>query len=215
MFRKLAAAATLALTLAAGAGSATAQQYYGGWNVGPVTDDMMRRALEGNNDLSRRIAERERQTVMAAMQDPTCQRLYRQHQMQGGHSPFPNFAYMCWATRYFTPDGIQTFMQSENANRQAEFAAVVRLRMAEQRRGNAQTDLMTGGHNIGRERGHLLGGNSTYVGPDGRPVVLQHMRPGEVSFDPRTGHRYVMNQSGQYFWITPNGFVPMRPAYGG
>ena len=75
------------------------------------------------------------------MADPLCQKLYGYHQQQGGQLPYPNFAYLCWATRYFTPDGIAYFQQTEQENWKKEHLAAIDLRQMEAIRGQAQNDL--------------------------------------------------------------------------
>ena len=63
------------------------------------------------------------------------------HQQQGGQLPYPNFAYLCWATRYFTPEGIAYFQQTEQENWKKEYLAAIDLRKMEAIRGQAQNDL--------------------------------------------------------------------------
>ena len=71
---------------------------------------------------------------------------------------------------------------------------------------------MDGGHARNQEAGNGLQGRGTYVAPGGQNQVLSYLRPGQVQQDAQ-GNRYYMDQQGQAYVATPNGWQPMRPRY--
>ena len=212
--RKALLIATL-FTGLAGATGASAQNYYNGWNVGPVTDGMMQDALRRQAELGQRIRQGQAEATRHAMQDPRCQALYRQHLAAGGQSPWPQFAHDCAATAYFSPDGIARYRAAEADNMAGERRAYDGYRRAQDERGRAQNGYAESYGRGQAELGRVMQGQASWRDPvSGQPVALPYLQPGQPSRDPRTGRLYVMDGRGTYYAQDPNGqWVPMAPVH--
>lgn len=207
--------ALAALALAAGIGlsaPASAQVYYGGYNLGPDYGAMIQQQQQIMRQQQQQMQQHEQQIVGQVMQDPRFPGMYQQHRAQGGQMSPQQFAYWLAATRWGSPDGVRAFANSERANQQREFDSVRGLRDAERQRGDAQMGWSNGYHRNNNEFGRTLQGNSTYLLPNGQPIVLPHTQPGVPQRD-QYGRTFVMNERGQYFMATPNGWQPIRPAH--
>lgn len=207
--------ALAALALAAGIGlsaPASAQVYYGGYNLGPDYGAMIQQQQQIMRQQQQQMQQREQQIIAQVMQDPRFAPMYHQHRAQGGQMSPQQFAYALAATRWGTPDGIRDFQNSERANAQREHEALRRLREAEAQRGAAQSEWAARHHRNNQEFGRTLQGNSTYVLPNGQTIVLPHTQPGVPQRD-HHGRTFVMNERGQYFMATPYGWQPIRPAH--
>jgi hypothetical protein len=177
---------------------ASAQMTYGGYDLGPDYGAMYEEELRKFNQFGSELAAYERQVTEQAMADPLCQRLYQGHQQQGGQMPYPNFAFLCWATRHFTPDGIAYFQQTEQENWKKEYLAAIDLRKMEAIRGEAQNDWSAGFETNKLEFGAALVGKTNYLDPySGATVELPNFtQPNEPYWDAATQAYYVMDPAG-------------------
>ncbi|WP_439575201.1 hypothetical protein [Phreatobacter sp.] len=207
--------ALAALALAAGIGlsaPASAQVYYGGYNLGPNYGAMIEQQQQLARQQQQQMQQQQQQVIAQVMQHPNFGPMYQQHRAQGGQMSPQQFAYQLAATRWGSPEGIRHFQNSERANHQREFDSARGLRDAERRRGDAQMGWSNGYHRNNNEFGRTVQGNSTYVMPNGQTIVLPHTQPGVPQRD-QHGRTFVMNNQGQYFMATPYGWQPMRPAH--
>lgn len=206
----LVAAAAAAVVL--GAVPATAQVYYGGYNLGPDYGAMARQQEQLMHQQRQQMQAQEQQIVAQVMRDPRFAPLYRQHRAQGHPSTPEQFAYWLAATNWGSREGVAAFAENERRNGQAEHRAWRGVQDAERARAEAMRQGSARQSEIARERGNLLQGNSTYVGRDGQQYVLPHTQPGVVQRDYQ-GNSFVMDNSGQYHQLTPHGWQPMRRAF--
>jgi hypothetical protein len=188
----------LAAAFASLAGPAAAQVHYNGYDIGPDYGAMLEEEMRKFNRFGDQLAAYERQVTERAMADPLCQKLYQGHQQQGGQIPFPDFAYLCWATRYFTPDGIAYFQQIEQENWKKERLAAIDLRKMEAIRGAAQNDLNNTIANNDSKIGLTVAGSDTYFDPwSSQTVVLpQFTQPNQPFWDAQTQRYYAMDTGG-------------------
>ena len=196
----------------AAAGPAGAQVMYNGWNLGPDYGAMLRQQEGIQAQRNAQMQQQQEQIVRAAMQDPRCQSAYQQFLGRGGQMPYPQFAYECARTGRFTPEGMAYANQAEAANRAAEMQRLQHLRQAEQNRANAQSQMNDRFQQNNAEFGNTLRGQGTYINPlTGAPTVVQTLRPGVITTDPRTGMNYRMDERGNQYVQAPNGmWQPMR-----
>jgi hypothetical protein len=154
------------------------------------------------------------QMVQQRMQDPQVQMAYRQHMAaaaQNGQQPMPyaQFTYNYIYTRGFSADGIAHARANESAMAANERAAVQRLRDATQARGQAMQTQRDHYFANQQEAGRQLNGQSTYVAPNGQPMVLPH------TWQPNTTHEYQgatygVDASGQYHVLSNGWWYPVR-----
>lgn len=176
---------------------AQAQVTYNGWDLGPDYGSMLDELLQKDEQLRQQLAAYEREVTEKAMADPLCKAIYER---QGGSGlDYPQFAYLCWATRYFTPDGIAYFQQTERNNWNKERLAVIDLRRMEAIRGEAQNDLNATVQNNNVEFGSVLVDKNTYIDPySGATVELPTFsEPNQNHWDPATQAYYTMDGMGQ------------------
>jgi hypothetical protein len=210
--KSLAVAAIAATAMVAHAAPSAAQTYYGGYNLGPDYGAMIQQQQQLMQQQRMQMQSHEQQIIAQVMQHPNFAPMYQQHRAQGGQMSPQQFAYTLAATRWGSPEGRAYFQQTERQNQMREHDAARGLRSAETQRGNAQRQYMEGGHGIRQESGNGLQSRGTYVGPNGETRVLPYNQPGAIQQDAQ-GNRYIMNNQGQYFMATPNGWVPMQPRY--
>jgi hypothetical protein len=210
MRRSLAAVFALALSLSAT--PAFAQMQYGGYDIGPDYGAMLDEALRRNHQFTLELQERERQVTEQAMADPECRRLYEAHQQQGGQLPYPNFAYLCWATQYFTPGGIAYFQQTEQDNWKKEHLALIDLRKMEAIRGGAQNDLNTTIGNNLVDLGTTTADRDAYYDPWSSQTVYlpQFSQPNQPFWDQQTQRYYTMDAGGTYLVWNGNAWQPIQ-----
>jgi hypothetical protein len=210
--RHAAAIATLAAaTIAASVAPSAAQVMYGGYNLGPNYGAMIESEMARSRAMAAEMERGQNQIIAQVMQNPRAIAMYQQHRAQGGQMSPQQFAIWYAGTRGGTD--VSTFVNNERANSERENDRVRALRGAEVARGQAQMGYINGGHAINQEVGNGLTGRGTYVGPNGQGYVLPNTQPGQVQRDPNTGAAFVMNNQGQYFMYTPNGWQPMQPRY--
>lgn len=206
------AVAAAALAVAAYSAPASAQVMYGGYNLGPDYGAMIRQQQALAAQQQQQMMAQQQQIVAQVMQLPHFQQMYYQYRSQGGHLSPQQYAVEYAARGRFTEDGMRNFQNSRNQIEANDRRAMEGYRAAEENRRRAQQQYMDGGNAIAQERGYGLSGRGTYVGPDGGGRVMSYMQPGQIQTDAQ-GNRYVMNNQGQYFMATPNGWVPMQPRY--
>lgn len=189
----------LILTSLLGSGSADAQVYYGGYNLGPDYSAMLNEALARNNALNDQIHNAETSLVQQVMQNPQAQAMYQQHLAQGGQLSFEQFAYQYAATGGFTPAGLANYRRSEAVIAERDRNAWLGYRDAEIQRGNAQAGYMDAYHAGQAEAGNVLQGNSTWVDPNTGANTTLAYTGANVSVDPGSGRAYYRDASGQYY----------------
>ena len=202
----------LAILVALLTSPASAQTNYGGYDLGPDYGAMLDQLLLQDQQLAQQMAAYEREITQKAMADPLCQQLYGSHQQQGGQLPYPNFAYLCWATRYFTPDGIAYFQQTEQENWTKEHLAAIDLRQMEAVRGQAQNDLNNTIDNNGSKIGSVVAGSETYFDPYSSATVVlpKFSEPNQMHWDAATQHYYTMDGGGTYLVWTNGTWQPIQ-----
>jgi hypothetical protein len=201
-----------ALLLATASAPATAQTYYGGYDIGPDYGAMLEEKMREFDAFGAQLAEYERRVTEQAMADPVCQRLYQGHQQQGGQLPYPNFAYLCWATRHFEPGGIADFQRSEQENWKKEHLALIDLRQMEAIRGEAQNTLNNTIANDKSKLGSVVAGSATYFDPfSGGTVILpQFSAPNISHWDTATQRYYTMDAGGTYLVWNNGAWHPIQ-----
>ena len=192
------AIAVLALSLLAA--PATAQTNYGGYDLGPDYGAMVNDMLRQDQLLGEQIRAYEIQVTQQAMADPLCQQLYAGHRQQGGQVDYPQFAYLCWATRHFTPEGVAYFQQTEQENWKKERLAAIDLRKMEAIRGQAQNDLNNTIANNNSKLGSVIAGSETSFSPyaSGTVILPQFTAPNQPYWDAVTQRYYTMDAGGTY-----------------
>jgi len=181
------------------ANAATAQVYYGGYNLGPDYGAMIQQTLQQQQMQNAQMQQMEQAVVQRTMQDPNCAAMYRQHQAQGGTLSYAQFAYQYAATGGFTPEGLARFRSSERDNQRREHEAWAGYRSAQDERGAAQQAYMDGYARNQNEAGEVLRGNTSWVDPmSGETRALSYVGPNTYA-DPATGRQYRRDDSGQYY----------------
>lgn len=179
----------------------SAQLMYNGWDLGPDYGEMLRQKQLEIDAFNRMLAERERQVIQQAMADPLCTKLFEGHQQQGGQMDHPSFAYLCWATQYFTPEGIAYFQQVERDNWKKERLALIDLRKMEAVRGDAQNTLNNTIANNDSKLGGINADSATVFDPFSKQNVVlpTFSEPNERLWDAQQQRWYTMNAGGTYF----------------
>ena len=188
----------------------SAQVNYGGYDLGPDYGAMLEEALRQDELLRQQLAAYEREITQKAMADPLCRAIYER---QGGSGmDYPQFAYLCWATRYFTPEGIAYFQQTEQNNWNKERLAVLDLRKMEAIRGQAQNDLNNTIANNNSKLGSVTADSPTYFDPfSGGTVILpQFSEPNISHWDAATQRYYTMDAGGTYFVWNNGAWQPIQ-----
>lgn len=195
------------------ANAATAQVYYGGYDLGPDYGAMIQQTLQQQQARNAAMQQMEQAIVQRAMQDPNCAAMYRQHQAQGGMLPYAQFAYQYAATGGFTPDGIARYRSSEQDNQRREQAAWGGYRAAQDERGAAQQTHMDGYAHNQNEAGEVLRGNTSWVDPTSGETRALSYTGAYAYTDPASGRQYRRDTSGQYYAQGADGlWYAMTPA---
>jgi hypothetical protein len=193
------------VALAALASSASAQDY----------DAMLRQQIQLMNANIARGQQMVENNVRQRMADPQVQAGYRQYlaQMRAAGQPamdYPTYTYNWIYTNGYSAQGIAHARATEAGIANAERAKVQQLREAEAQRGAAQQQQRDGYARNQQEAGRQLTGQSTYLAPNGSPVVLPH------TWQPNTQHlhqgqTYRVDASGQYQVLAADGWwVPLQ-----
>lgn len=199
--------------LVLGTAAASAQTYYGGYNLGPDYGAMLAQMQRQQMQMNQQMQATHAQIVQRTMQDPNCQAMYRQHRAGGGQLSFEQFAAQYAATGGFSQEGIARYRASENRNIANEQAAFGRLQQAQRERAGAQANYMESYGRNQAEAGRVLQGQSSWTNPtNGQNYALNYMGPA-VSYDPTTGQHFARDTMGNQWAQTPYGqWVPMTPA---
>ncbi len=197
----LAAAVAALLT-----GTASAQVFYNGWDLGPDYSKMLEGALQQEQMMAEQMRAYEQQIIDRALQDPICQKQYAAYTQTGGAMNPRDFAYLCAATGRFTPEGIAYFQRSEANNQRQELLKVIELRQYEAMRGQAQMDLSTGfGNGIQGQGSTLIEGGGNQFTWDSQKVNLPQLSAGQQYRDPGTGLLITRDANGFYWYLGRNG----------
>lgn len=154
------------------------------------------------------------QAVQQRMHDPQVQAAWRQYVARSGGRPamdYPTFTYNCIYTNGFSAQGIAHARSIESGNQARERAAWQGVQQAQAERAQAQQAQRDGHARNQQEAGRQLMGQSTYVAPNGAPLVLPHtwQRNSEHVLQ---GQRYRVDASGQYFALGADGWwYPLAP----
>jgi hypothetical protein len=186
--------------LVALAGPAAAQDY----------DAMLRQQMQLMNANIARGQQMVENNVRQRMADPQVQAGYRQYlaQMRAAGRPpmdYPTYTYNWIYTNGYSAQGIAHARATEAGIANAEQAKVQQLREAERQRGAAQQQQRDGYARNQQEAGRQLAGQSTYLAPNGSPLVLPH------TWQPNTQHvhqgqTYRVDASGQYQVLAADGW---------
>jgi hypothetical protein len=181
-------------------GPAAAQDY----------DAMLRQQMQLMNANIARGQQMVENNVRQRMADPQVQAGYRQYlaQMRAAGRPpmdYPTYTYNWIYTNGYSAQGIAHARATEAGIASAERAKVQQLREAEAQRGAAQQQQRDGYARNQQEAGRQLTGQSTYIAPNGSPLVLPH------TWQPNTQHvhqgqTYRVDASGQYQVLASNGW---------
>jgi len=148
------------------------------------------------------------QMVQQRMQDPAVQQAWQRYLQQTGGRPamdYPTFTYNYIYTNGFSAQGVAAARANEQRNQGLEAAAAQRLRQAERERGQAQQNQRDSYFANQQEAGRQLQGTSTYIAPNGQPLVLPHTWQRNGTYQ-HQGATYHVDASGQYFVLAPNGW---------
>lgn len=148
------------------------------------------------------------QMVQQRMQDPAVQQAWQRYLQQTGGRPamdYRTFTYNYIYTNGFSAQGIALARANEQRNQGLENAALQRLRIAEQERGNAQQQQRDSFFANQQEGGRLLMGQSTYVAPNGQALQLPHTWQRNTTYQ-HQGSTYHVDPSGRYYVLGSNGW---------
>lgn len=205
---------TAAVLLAAlFASAASAQVHYGGYDLGPDYDAMIRNVLDGQRKANDEMLRQTQALVAQAMQDRQCQAMYQQHLAAGGTLSFPDFAYQYVATAHFSGPGIARYRDTERDNQRREHDAY--LGVLESERNLAGAIAEGNEHFSGNqdEFRRVLGGESTWVDPNGGHRVSLPYVGDEVPYADQNGYVYQRDAAGHYRVRDLNGYWhDMEPA---
>ena len=177
-------------------------------------DLMIQQQMAAMNANIQRGQNQVNQMVQQRMQDPAVQQAWQRYLQQTGGRPamdYPTFTYNYIYTNGFSAQGVAAARANEQRNQGLEAAAAQRLRQAEQERGQAQQGQRDSYFANQQEAGRQLQGNSTYIAPNGQPLVLPHTWQRNGTYQ-HQGATYHVDQSGRYFVQAPNGWwYPLAP----
>jgi hypothetical protein len=186
------------------AASAHAQNY----------DAMIQQQMQAMNANIARGQQMVNQAVQQRMRDPQVQAGYRAYVAQSGGRPamdYPTYTYNWIYTAGFSAQGIAHARSVEAGNQAKERAAVQGLRDAQAARGQAQQAQRDRYFHNQQEAGRQLMGNSTWIAPNGAPLVLPHTWQRNSVHD-HQGQRYRVDHAGQYFVLGSDGWwYPLAP----
>lgn len=171
-------------------------------------DLMIQQQMAAMNANIQRGQQQVNQMVQQRMQDPAVQQAWQRYLQQTGGRPamdYPTFTYNYIYTNGFTPGGIAHARANEQRNQGLEAAALQRLRIAESQRGDAQQQQRDSFFANQQEAGRQLQGTSTYIAPNGQPLVLPHTWQRNATYQ-HQGATYHVDQSGRYHVLAPNGW---------
>jgi len=171
-------------------------------------DALIQQQMAAMNANIQRGQNQVNQMVQQRMQDPAVQRAWQSYLQQTGGRPamdYPTFTYNYIYTNGFSAQGIAHARANEQRNQGLEQAAVQRLRQAEQERSNAQQQQRDGYFANQQEAGRQLQGNSTYIAPNGQPLVLPHTWQRNGTYQ-HQGATYHVDGNGQYHVLAANGW---------
>jgi hypothetical protein len=163
-------------------------------------DATIQQQMQAMNANIARGQQQVNQMVQQRMRDPQVQAAYQRYVAQSGGRPamdYPTFTYNWIYTNGFSAKGIAHARAVEAGNQSGERAAVQGLREAQAGRGQAQQAQRDGYARNQQEAGRQLMGQSTYVAPNGAPLVLPHTWQRNSVHDWQ-GQRYRVDASGQY-----------------
>lgn len=202
-----------ALALSLWMGTATAQTYYGGYDIGPDFDAMLNQMFQQQQMLGQQMQNTHANVIQQVMRDPRAQAMYQQHLASGGRMSFPEFAYAYAATGGFTPEGMRQYQQNEAANRSREHQAWQGAQQAGRNRAMAQGNHAESYFHNQQEAGNIMQGRSSWINPhDGRTYALPYIGPSPV-YDPQTGNYFGRDNLGNQWVGTPDGYwTLMTPA---
>lgn len=144
------------------------------------------------------------QMVQTNMANPQVQYAYQQYLARGGQASFDQFAYSYAATGGFSQQGMQNYYQtSQNINAQQQ-NAWNGYQQAQQQRQQAVQQWQNGYYQNQQEAGYNLNNQATYSTPVGQQVLNYTNQPG---YSQQNGQNYYMDQSGNYYYVYPNGTV--------
>jgi hypothetical protein len=171
-------------------------------------DLMIQQQMAAMNANIQRGQNQVSQMVQQRMQDPAVQQAWQRYLQQTGGRPamdYPTFTYNYIYTNGFTAQGVAHARANEQRNQGLEAAAAQRLRQAELERGNAQQGQRDSYFANQQEAGRQLQGSSTYIAPNGQPLVLPHTWQRNGTYQ-HQGATYHVDQSGRYHVLAPNGW---------
>ncbi len=146
--------------------------------------------------------------VTQRMQDPAVQQAWQRHLQQTGGRPgtdYRTFTYNYIYTNGFSAAGIAQARRTEQANQAGEMRAWQGLQQAQQQRGQAQQGLRDSYFANQQEAGRQLQGNSTYVAPNGQPLVLPHTWQRNTTYH-HQGATYHVDGGGRYYVLAADGW---------
>ena len=175
---------------------------------------MIQQQMQAMNQNLARGEQQIQQMVQQRMQDPAVQQAWQRYVQQTGGRPAMNYAtftYNYIYTNGFSAQGVAHARNNEAGIQARERAAVQGLRQAEQQRGQAQQAQRDGYSANQQEAGRQLMGQSTYIAPNGQPLVLPHTWQRNTSYT-HQGQTYHVDQNGQYHVRAANGWwYPLAP----
>lgn len=146
--------------------------------------------------------------VTQRMQDPAVQQSWQRYLQQTGGRPamdYRTFTYNYIYTNGFSAQGIAHARANEAGMQAREQAAWQGLQQAQQQRAQAQQGQRDGYFANQQEAGRQLTGQSTYIAPNGQPLVLPHTWQRNGTYQ-HQGGTYHVDASGRYHVLAANGW---------
>jgi hypothetical protein len=169
---------------------------------------MVQQSMAAMNANIQRGQQQVNQMVQQRMQDPAVQQAWQRYLQQSGGRPQMNYATFTYNYIYtagFSSAGIAHARANESGMQQREMQAWRGLQQAQANRAAAMQNQRD--HYVAnqQEAGRALMGNSTYVAPNGQPLVLPHTWQRNGTYE-HQGHVYHVDQSGQYYVRATDGW---------
>ncbi len=171
-------------------------------------DQMLQQSVAAMNANIARGQNQVNQMVQQRMQDPAVQQAWQRYVQQTGGRPAMNYAtftYNYIYTNGFSAQGVAHARANEAGMQSREQSALQGLRQAEQQRGQAQQGQRDSYFANQQEAGRQLTGQSTYVAPNGQPLVLPHTWQRNGTYQ-HQGATYHVDGNGQYHVLAANGW---------
>jgi hypothetical protein len=169
---------------------------------------MVRQGMAAMDANIQRGQQQVNQIVQQRMQDPAVQQAWQRYLHHSGGRPQMNYAtftYNYVYTNGFSNAGIAHARANEAGIQQREMQAWRGLQQAQANRAAAMQNQRDGYFAHQQEAGRALMGNSTYVAPNGQPLVLPHTWQRNGTYE-HQGSVYHVDGAGTYYVRAADGW---------